>query len=101
MCRLGSDAIFLPPPLGQVGDEHDVVGQAKKETLPAVYGELIPVEERGPHEISRMGKRQIGPRGVKVLNPAFDITPNRYVTGIITERGVVRPPFKRELKKLY
>ena len=46
MCRLGSDAIFLPPPLGQVGDEHDVVGQAKKETLPAVYGRFA-VETKG------------------------------------------------------
>ncbi|MBW2616884.1 MAG: S-methyl-5-thioribose-1-phosphate isomerase [Deltaproteobacteria bacterium] len=61
-------------------------------------GDMIPVEERGPEEIYRFGKREIGPSGVRVLNPAFDITPAKYVSAIITEKGVIRPPFKKGIK---
>jgi methylthioribose-1-phosphate isomerase len=61
-------------------------------------GDLIPVEERGPEEIYRFGKREIGPKGVRVLNPAFDITPASYVSAIITEKGVIRPPYKKGIK---
>jgi methylthioribose-1-phosphate isomerase len=64
-------------------------------------GNDIPVEERPPEEITRVGDRMIGPPGVKVLNPAFDITPARYVTAIITEKGVIRPPFRSAIKKLF
>ena len=64
-------------------------------------GDMIPMEERAPEEITRIGSRLIGPRGVKALNPAFDITPARYITAIITERGIVMPPYKREIKRLF
>jgi methylthioribose-1-phosphate isomerase len=64
-------------------------------------GALIPVEERDSKEISRFGNQEIGPNGVRAFNPAFDITPARYVSGIITERGILRSPFKREIKKLF
>jgi methylthioribose-1-phosphate isomerase len=64
-------------------------------------GDDIPIEERDPCEITHHKGCLIGPPGVKALNPAFDITPARYVTGIITERGIVRPPFKSEIKKLF
>jgi methylthioribose-1-phosphate isomerase len=64
-------------------------------------GDMIPVEERGPEEITRLGNRLIGPPGVKALNPAFDITPARHVTAIITERGIIMPPYKREIKRLF
>ena len=40
------------------------------------------------------------PKGIKARNPAFDVTPNRYLSGIITEKGIVRPPFVEELRKL-
>jgi len=63
-------------------------------------GEMIPVEERGPEEIRRFGKVEIGPRGVHVLNPAFDITPARYVSAIITEKGIVGPPYKPKIKDI-
>ncbi len=63
-------------------------------------GEMIPVEERGPEEIRRFGKLEIGPRGVHVLNPAFDITPARYVSAIITEKGIVGPPYKPKIKDI-
>ncbi len=62
------------------------------------FGELIPIEERGPEEVTHIfGKCQIAPDGVKVKNMAFDVTPHRYVTAIITEKGAFRP---RDLKKL-
>ena len=62
-------------------------------------GEEIPVEERSREEICHFGKVRIGPAGVRVLNPAFDITPSRYVSAIITERGVIRAPFKEGIKE--
>lgn len=61
-------------------------------------GEKIPIEERGPEEVTHIfGKYQIAPDGVKVKNIAFDVTPHKYVTAIITEKGAFRP---RDLKKL-
>lgn len=61
-------------------------------------GEQIPIEERGPEEVTHIfGKCQIAPDGVKVRNIAFDVTPHKYVTAIITEKGAFRP---RDLKKL-
>jgi methylthioribose-1-phosphate isomerase len=62
-------------------------------------GNLIPVEQRGPEEIARVGGRQIGPSGVKVLNPAFDITPALYISAIITETGIIRPPFQKGIRE--
>jgi len=64
-------------------------------------GDMIPVEERNPGEITRIGRRLICPPGVKALNPAFDITPARYITAIITEKGIVIPPYKRKIKRLF
>lgn len=56
-------------------------------------GEGIPIEERKPEEVSLgFGKRTV-PEGVAIYNPAFDVTPARYVTAFITERGIVRPPY--------
>jgi len=63
-------------------------------------GDMIPVEERNPEEIIKFGKLQIGPSGVRALNPAFDITPAKYISAIITEKGIVRPPFTRRIKEL-
>ena len=63
-------------------------------------GDMIPVEERGPEEICQFGKSRIGPKGVCAFNPAFDITPAKYVAGIITEKGIVKPPFKTNIEKI-
>jgi methylthioribose-1-phosphate isomerase len=61
-------------------------------------GELIPIEERGPEEVTHIfGKCQIAPDGVKVRNIAFDVTPHKYITAIITERGAFRP---KDIKKI-
>ena len=56
-------------------------------------GDLIPIEQRAPEEVTVMAGRPIAPEGAAALNPAFDVTPARYVTGFITDRGLVQPPF--------
>ncbi|MDA8433388.1 MAG: S-methyl-5-thioribose-1-phosphate isomerase [Nitrospiraceae bacterium] len=63
-------------------------------------GDLIPIEERGPEEVTHIfGTCRIAPEGVKVRNPAFDVTPARYVRAIITEKGAFRPGDIRELSR--
>jgi len=56
-------------------------------------GNLIPIEQRSPSEITVVAGRPTAPEGATALNPAFDVTPARYVSGFITDRGVVQPPF--------
>jgi methylthioribose-1-phosphate isomerase len=63
-------------------------------------GGAIPIEEREQDEVTSFGGIQVAPAGVKVWNPAFDVTPHRLVTAIITERGVVRPDYLQNLRKL-
>ncbi|MGQ9457559.1 MAG: S-methyl-5-thioribose-1-phosphate isomerase, partial [Anaerolineae bacterium] len=62
-------------------------------------GDDIPIEERDPREVTEMGGVRIAPEGVPVYNPAFDVTPHRYLTGIITENGIVYPPFRLNLRR--
>jgi methylthioribose-1-phosphate isomerase len=69
--------------------------------LGTARGEDIPIEERSPEEVVAGFGRRTAPRGVAVFNPAFDVTPARYVSAIITERGVVRPPYARNLARLF
>ena len=63
-------------------------------------GKEIPIEERKPEEVLTCGGCRIAP-DVDVYNPAFDVTPHRYLTAIITDRGVVYPPFGRNLRRLF
>ncbi|MHB0980736.1 MAG: S-methyl-5-thioribose-1-phosphate isomerase [Thermoleophilia bacterium] len=63
-------------------------------------GGHIPIEERDESEVTHVGGRRVAPVGVRVRNPAFDVTPARNVTAIITERGVARPPFAGSLARL-
>ena len=63
-------------------------------------GALIPIEERSAEEVSHLGGVSLAPEGVAVANPAFDITPARYVTAIITEAGVVSPPYEENLLRV-
>ena len=63
-------------------------------------GSHIPIEERNADEVRKIKGIDITPANMRVANPAFDVTPNRYVSAIITERGVARPPFNESLKKL-
>lgn len=62
-------------------------------------GRGIPIEERTPDEVTRCGDRTVAPRGISVCNPAFDVTPHRYIAAIITEKGVFRPPFRAALRQ--
>ncbi|MDD2708436.1 MAG: S-methyl-5-thioribose-1-phosphate isomerase [Verrucomicrobiae bacterium] len=62
------------------------------------HGSQIPIEERKPEEITHGFGRQTAPTGVNVFNPAFDVTPHRYVSGFITEKGILKPPFAKSLK---
>ena len=68
--------------------------------LATASGEAIPIEERAPDELVEIAGRRLAPEGVPVWNPAFDITPARYVTAIVTERGIARPPFAASLTRL-
>lgn len=63
-------------------------------------GDQIPIEERAGSEMTQLAGVSIAPDGTAVRNPAFDITPERYVTAIITERGIARPPFRETLRAL-
>ncbi len=63
-------------------------------------GEQIPIEQRSPKEVTHHAGKQVTPDGVRVENPAFDVTPSRYVSAIITERGIAREPFGESLREL-
>lgn len=64
-------------------------------------GRGIPIEERAPEEVTSFGARRTAPEGIKVRSPAFDVTPNEMVAGLITEKGIIRPPFKENLLREY
>lgn len=63
-------------------------------------GADIPIEERSPTEVTHVNGKAITPEGVRVWNPAFDVTPHELVTAIVTENGVARPPYARSLARL-
>ena len=63
-------------------------------------GDLIPIEQRSPREVTEVFGVAVAPEGIAVENPAFDVTPARYVTAIITERGVARAPYEESLRNL-
>jgi len=62
-------------------------------------GDQITIEERDPTEVTHVSGVNIAPEGVLVYNPAFDVTPHRYVTGIVTEKGIIAPPFAPGLRR--
>src|ERR1700758_3857519 len=63
-------------------------------------GDAIPIEERSATEVTHHGGKQLTPHGVGICNPAFDVTPAKYVTAIITERGVLRAPYAESLREM-
>src|SRR5881296_384128 len=63
-------------------------------------GSTIPIEQRNAREVTHIAGKAIAPEGVEVENPAFDVTPGKYVTAIITERGIARAPYNESLRKL-
>lgn len=68
--------------------------------LQTTTGEDIPIEERDHREVTHVRGVPIAPEGVQVANPAFDVTPHRYVTGIVTEEGIAYPPFEINLRRV-
>lgn len=76
------------------------VGPTSTIDLSISNGDQIPIEDRPPYEVTHIGETQITPDGVVIANPAFDITPCRYITGIVTERGVAYPPYQQTLAGL-
>src|ERR671910_320959 len=64
-------------------------------------GDHIPIEERDQREITHLGPSRLTPVGAQIRNPAFDITPHRYIAGIITEKGIFRPPYTESLKRAF
>jgi methylthioribose-1-phosphate isomerase len=68
--------------------------------LSLASGDEIPIEQRAAAEVTHVHGVPVAPEGTEVANPAFDVTPNRYVTAIITERGVARAPYTESLRKL-
>jgi methylthioribose-1-phosphate isomerase len=63
-------------------------------------GEDIPIEERSPAEVTDIGSAKITPPGVRAYNPAFDVTPASLVSGIITEKGLIRPPYAENIARI-
>jgi methylthioribose-1-phosphate isomerase len=90
--------------LAVVASAHGVpfysVGPTTTIDLSIASGEDIPIEERSDKEITHVGDTQITPDDVKVANPAFDVTPAKYITAIITDRGVAYPPYDKSLSNL-
>ena len=64
-------------------------------------GAAIPIEDRTPREVTHVGESRIIPKGVPVFNFAFDVTPHELIAGIVTERGVLRPPYAEAIQKLF
>jgi methylthioribose-1-phosphate isomerase len=62
-------------------------------------GDAIPIEQRAEIEVTHHGGKQLTPHGVGIENPAFDVTPSKYVTAIVTERGVLRAPYADSLQE--
>ena len=63
-------------------------------------GEMIPIEERNPREVTHVLEQRIVPEGIEVMNQAFDVTPAELVTAIITEAGIARPPYQHSIARL-
>ncbi|MBN2568298.1 MAG: S-methyl-5-thioribose-1-phosphate isomerase [Deltaproteobacteria bacterium] len=66
-----------------------------------MHGNDIPIEKRSADEVLCIGGEKIAPDGMDVFNPAFDVTPSRFITAIITEKGVATPPFKKSINELF
>jgi methylthioribose-1-phosphate isomerase len=68
--------------------------------LATATGDGIPIEQRNPREVTHSNGKQMTPDGVGIENPAFDVTPAKYITAIITERGVLRAPFSESIRAM-
>lgn len=70
--------------------------------MDSVHGDDIEIEQRPAEEITEMWyENRMAPEGVKVYNPTFDVTDHELIAGIITEYGILRPPYKESIKKMF
>ena len=92
-------------PLALMAREHGVpfhvAAPLSTVDLALATGDLIPIEERGADEVLSMFGTRVAPEGVSVRNPAFDVTPARLITSIITEAGVLLPPYGESLRRAF
>jgi methylthioribose-1-phosphate isomerase len=90
--------------LAVLAHEHDipfyVAAPLSTIDLNTPNGAHIPIEQRHPREVTHVGSFQIAPRGARVWNPAFDVTPHYLIAGIITEHGILRPPYAECLQRV-
>jgi methylthioribose-1-phosphate isomerase len=75
-----------------------VAGPTSSIDINCPSGKEIPIEQRDPAEVSHISGRSLAPRGIKTLNPAFDVTTQDLVTAIITEKGVIHPPYTQGIR---
>lgn len=76
-----------------------VVAPSSSFDLTRSNGKEIPIELRNRKEVIYCGRQQVAPNNIEVYNPAFDITPNNLITGFIMEKGIIRPPFLRNIAR--
>jgi methylthioribose-1-phosphate isomerase len=90
--------------LAVLAKEHQVpfyvVAPTSTIDLTIASGDKIPIEERSATEVTMIAGQQIAPEEVNIYNPAFDITPGRYIGAIVTDRGIIRPPYIENLAKI-
>jgi methylthioribose-1-phosphate isomerase len=77
-----------------------VVAPSSSVDLSLATGKGIPIEERNGDEVRRVLGTAIAPRNVAVYNPAFDVTPHKLISAIVTEAGIARKPYKTTLRRL-
>lgn len=112
-CIVGADRIASNGDTANKIGTYSVAVLAKENNIPfyvaapvstidfqIAYGKEITIEERSPREVTHIRDFQLAPEGVEVRNPAFDVTPSRYITAIITDKGVLYPPFTESIARL-
>jgi methylthioribose-1-phosphate isomerase len=97
---VGADRIAGNGDVANKVGTYSVAVLAKENGVPFFVAAPIPIEQRAAAEVTSMFGHQVAPPGTAVQNPAFDVTPARYVSAIITENGVARAPYEESLKKM-
>lgn len=97
--KVGTSAVALAA--REYGVPFYVASPLSTIDLSLASGAEIPIEERDPREVTEPFGVPFAPEGVRVYNPAFDVTPHRFITGIITEKGIVHPPYGPALRALF
>lgn len=114
MCVVGCDRVAMNGDVANKIGTYNLAVLAKEHNVPfyvaaptstidqaTAQGCDIDVEERETEEVTMVGEERVAPEGIEVFNPAFDITPAKFITGIITENGIVHPPFEQGLAALF